>query len=59
MGLGISPLILSFCFTVWRSEVLGHHKYMALVPGLDIGVLACYFPVDTMDEEFFLDYAIT
>lgn len=58
MGLGIGPLILSFLITVWRSRLLGHHKYMALVPGLN-GSFGLLVPVDTMDEEFFLDYAIT
>ena len=56
IGSGISPLILSLLFTVWR--FLGASQLYGIGAYVDMGVLAC-FPVDTMDEEFILEYAIT
>lgn len=56
IGSGISPLILSLLFTVWR--FLGASQLHGIGALVDLGVLAC-FSIDTMDGEFILEYAIT
>lgn len=56
IGSGISPVILSLLFTVWR--FLGASQLFGIGALVDMGVLAC-FSVDTMDEEFILEHAIT
>lgn len=50
MGLGIGPLILSFGFNVWSSGYLGASQIHGIGAWFDMGVLVCFFPVDTMDE---------
>jgi len=42
MGLGIGPLILSFLFTVWRSEILGTSQLHGIGAWFDMGVLGCF-----------------